>query len=144
MLFAAIDFEHALILQVINQVFPELELIGCTTDGEMSSILGFQQDSLTLMLFCSDTIEIHAGVGYDTQENALAAAQQAVQQATKKTSTPPKLCITVPASYTADGSSTSGEDILCGLQLALGSQIPIIGGTAGDQFRFQKNLSIFP
>ena len=143
LLFAAIDFEHALILQAINQVFPELELIGCTTDGEMSSILGFQQDSLTLMLFCSDTIEIHAGVGYDTQKNALAAAQQAVQQATKKTSTPPKLCITVPASYTADGSTTSGEDILCGLQLALGSQIPIIGGTAGDQFRFQKTYQFF-
>ena len=50
-LFAAIDFEHALILNQINQEFPGIDLIGCTTDGEMSSILGFQQDSLTLMLF---------------------------------------------------------------------------------------------
>lgn len=63
LLFAAIDFDHALILEKINQTFPDLQLIGCTTDGEISSILGFQQDSLTLTLFCSDTVEIYAGVG---------------------------------------------------------------------------------
>ncbi|MBD2385028.1 FIST signal transduction protein [Cylindrospermum sp. FACHB-282] len=137
LLFAAIDFEHTLILQAINQMFPKIELIGCTTDGEMSSILGFQQDSLTLMLFCSDTVEIRAGVGYKTKDNPLAAAQQAVQQATENSSTPPKLCITLPASYTADGSITSSDAILSGLELALGSQVPIIGGMAGDQFRMQ-------
>lgn len=142
-LFAAIDFEHALILAQINRVFPQIELIGCTTDGEMSSRLGFQQDSLTLMLFHSDTVEIHAGVGYDAKENAIAAAKQAVAQATAKSSTPAKLCITLPASYIADGSTTSGESILSGLQLALGKQIPVIGGAAGDQFRFQKTYQFF-
>lgn len=142
-LFAAIDFEHDIILQRINQIFPELELIGCTTDGEMSSILGFQQDSLTLMLFYSDTVEIYAGVGNQAKENAKLAAQQAVKQATEKSNTSPKLCITLPASYTADGSTTSGEDILSGLQLALGGQIPVVGGVAGDQFRFKKTYQFF-
>ncbi|WP_341529034.1 FIST N-terminal domain-containing protein [Nostoc sp. UHCC 0302] len=137
LLFAAIDFEHTLILEAINEKFPGIELIGCTTDGEMSSILGFQQDSLTLMLFCSDTVEIRAGVGYGTKENAIAAALAAVKQATQNINTPPKLCITLPASYTSDGSITSSDSILCGLDLALGSQVPIIGGMAGDQFRMQ-------
>jgi hypothetical protein len=143
LLFAAIDFEHTLILETINQRFGEIDLIGCTTDGEMSSILGFQQDSLTLMLFCSDTVEIRAGVGYQSQENPIAAANQAVKQATDKISTAPKLCITLPASYTADGSTTSGESILTGLELALGSQVPIIGGAAGDQFRFKTTYQFF-
>jgi hypothetical protein len=143
LLFAAIDFEHALILQGINRVFPELELIGCTTDGEMSSILGFQQDSVTLMLFCSDTVEIHAGVGHNTTENAIAAAHQAVQEATNQSTTAAKLCIALPASYTTNNSTTSGEFILSGLQLALGSQVPIIGGTAGDQFRFKTTYQFF-
>jgi hypothetical protein len=143
LLFAAINFDHALILQEINQVFPDLELVGCTTDGEISSLLGFQQDSLTLTLFCSDAVEIHAGVGYKTQENAIAAAQQAVEQATAKSLTPAKLCITVPASYTATGSTTSGENILKGLELALGENIPILGGTAGDQFRFKKTYQFY-
>lgn len=142
-LFAAIDFEHALILKAINQVFPELELVGCTTDGEMSSVLGLQQDSLTLMLFCSDTVEIHAGVGYKTREDPFGAASQAVRQATQKSTQAAKLCVTVPASYLENRLTTNGELILAGLTLALGSQIPILGGTAGDQWRFQATYQFF-
>ena len=56
-LFAAIDFDHFLILQKIYEIFPAIELIGGTTDGEISSVLQFQQDSITLMLFCADDIE---------------------------------------------------------------------------------------
>ncbi len=142
-LFAAIGFEHRLILQAIQDQFPDLELIGCTTDGEMSSRLGFQQDSLTLMLFSSDTVAIHAGVGHQTQVDAIAAAQQAVHQAIAKSPHPTQLCLTIPASYTADGSTTSGELILQGLEAELGPQVPIIGGTAGDQFRFQTTYQFF-
>jgi len=64
-LFAAIDFHHALILQEIDSVFPGIDLIGCTTDGEMSSVLGFQQDSLTLILISSDTVEINSYLAPD-------------------------------------------------------------------------------
>ncbi|MDJ0618062.1 MAG: FIST N-terminal domain-containing protein [Calothrix sp. MO_192.B10] len=142
-LFAAIDFEHGLILQEINQFFPGIELIGCTTDGEISSVLGFQQDSLTLMLFCSDTVEIKTGVGHGAKENPIAAAQQAVEQVNEKSNGAPKLCIAVPASYIQDGSTTSGEGILKGLKLALGEEVPIVGGTAGDQFRFKATYQFF-
>jgi hypothetical protein len=38
-LFAAIDFEHSLVLQRINQAFPGIELIGGTTGGEISLVL---------------------------------------------------------------------------------------------------------
>ncbi|MDJ0734615.1 MAG: FIST N-terminal domain-containing protein [Nostocaceae cyanobacterium] len=142
-LFAAIDFDHSLILEEIDRVFPGLDLIGCTTDGEISSRLGFQQDSLTLLLFCSDTIDIYAGVGYGAKNDPVAAAKEAVEQATQKSNAAPKLCITLPASYIEDGSTTSGESILKGLKLALGSHFPIVGGTAGDQFRFQKTYQFF-
>ncbi len=43
LLFAAIDFDHALILQRIHQTFPDIELIGGTTDGEISSFLSFSR-----------------------------------------------------------------------------------------------------
>ncbi len=143
LLFAAIDFEHGVILQEINRVFPGIDLIGCTTDGEMSSVLGFQQDSLTLMLFSSDTIKIHAGVGYEAREKPFAAAEQAVYQANQKSNLAAKLCICLPASYTADGSTTNGELILQGLKQAFDSEVTIIGGTAGDQYRFQTTYQFF-
>ena len=63
LLFAAIDFDHQGLLCGITRAFPEMELIGCTTDGELSSELGFREDSATLILFASDTVDIKAGVG---------------------------------------------------------------------------------
>jgi hypothetical protein len=142
-LFAAIDFDHTLIVEEINRKFPGLDLIGCTTDGEISSTLGFQQDSVTLTLLCSDTVEIRIGVGYGVHDNPLLAAQQAVAQATENYKINAKLCITVPASYTADGTTTNGELILKGLKANLGTNALIFGGTAGDQYRFKKTYQFF-
>ncbi|MEH2058821.1 MAG: FIST N-terminal domain-containing protein [Nostoc sp.] len=137
-IFAAIDFEHSLILQQIYQAFPGIELIGGTTDGEISSVLDFQQDSITLMLFCSDEVEIHAGVGRQVSADPITATKQAVEQAKAKSTAPPKLCLTHPESLT-----TSGVSILNGLKLALGQYVPIFGGLAGDQSRYQNTYQFF-
>lgn len=99
-IFAAIDFEHSLILQQIHQAFPGIELIGGTTDGEISSVLEFQQDSITLMLFCSDEVEIHAGVGRKVSGDPVTVTKQAVEQAKAKSTAAPKLCLTHPESLT--------------------------------------------
>ncbi|MEM9803931.1 MAG: FIST N-terminal domain-containing protein [Cyanobacteria bacterium P01_D01_bin.56] len=141
-LFAAIDFDHALILEQINQEFPGIDLIGCTTDGEMSSILGFQQDSLTLMLFSSDTVTFSVGLGKNVKEDPLTAASRAVQQATQHQESP-KVCIAIPASYIPDGSTTNGEAVLKGLEQAFADQVPIVGGSAGDQYRFKSTVQFF-
>ncbi|BAT52880.1 hypothetical protein NOS3756_18210 [Nostoc sp. NIES-3756] len=137
-LFAAIDFEHSLILQNIHQAFPGIELIGGTTDGEISSLLEFQQDSITLMLFCSDDIEIRAGVGYQVSQNPIMATREAVEQAKAKTKATPQLCLTHPESLT-----TSGVSILDGLKMALGEKFPIFGGLAADQSAYQNTYQFF-
>ena len=137
-LFAAIDFDHSLILQQIHQAFPGIDLIGGTTDGEISSILEFQQDSLTLMVFCSDEVEIKAGIGREVSKNPLEATRQAVEQAQGNSTTQAQLCLTVPEGFTA-----SGVLILDGLRQALGQTVPIIGGLAADHWRFRKTYQFF-
>jgi hypothetical protein len=137
-LFAAIDFEHSLILQRINEAFPGIELIGGTTDGEISSVLEFQQDSIVLMLFCSDEVEIHAGIGRQVSKDSITATKQAVEQAKAKSTNAPQLCLTHPESLT-----TSGVSILDGLKLALGKDMPILGGLAADQSRYEKTYQFF-
>lgn len=136
-LFAAIDFEHSLILHQIDQAFPGIELIGGTTDGELSSVMGFQQDSLTLMLFYADDLEIRAGVGRAVSKNPGIATQQAVTQACSTLNLVPKLCLTTPESLT-----TSATLILNGLKSALG-EVPIFGGLTGDQSRLQQTYQFF-
>jgi hypothetical protein len=137
-LFAAIDFDHALILDEINCAFPGIILIGGTTDGEVSSILEFQQDSLSLMLFCSDDIEITAGIGRGVSKDAIAAANETVKMAKANVTKEPKFCLTFPESLTA-----SGVTILQGLQQAFETQLPIFGGTTADQLQLRQTYQFF-
>ena len=137
-LFAAIDFDHTLILQQITKAFPEIHLIGGTTDGEISSVLGFEQDSLTFMVFCSDDITITAGVGQHVSKDAIAATQSAVQQASAAHNGEIQFCISLPESLT-----TSGVVILDSLKQALGNQVPIFGGLTADQWRSQQTYQFF-
>jgi hypothetical protein len=138
LLFAAIDFDHGLILQRIQEAFPGIELIGGTTNGEISSILEFQQDSLTLMLFVTDEVEIHSGIGRSASNNPALAAQEAIAQATAKSASAPQLCLTFPDSLTSNGVL-----ILEGLKQSLGAHIPIIGGMAADDYTFDQTYQFF-
>lgn len=132
----AVNFDHELILQHIQEVFPGIHMIGCTTDGEVSSVLAFQQDSIVLTLFYSDEIEIRAGVGRQVSQDPIAAAQQAVQQA--QGNSPARLCIAVPESLT-----TSGIAILDSLKTALGQDFPIYGGLAAEEGLFQSTYQFY-
>lgn len=132
-LFSAIDFDHELILQTIQTTFPNLELIGGTTDGEMSSVLGFEQDSLTLMLFCSDRITIRAGLGEAISADIPGAVEAAVAMAVAGQDQPIRLCLTLPESLTA-----SAVAVLDALKATLGQDIPIFGGLTADQWRFKQ------
>ncbi|QHG19809.1 FIST N-terminal domain-containing protein [Nostoc sp. ATCC 53789] len=137
-LFTAIDFDHVLILQRIQDAFPGIELIGGTTNGEISSILEFQQDSLTLMLFASDEVEICAGIGRGASKNPALAAQEAIAQAKAKSASVPQLCLTFPDSLTSNGVL-----ILEALKQSLGEHIPIIGGMTADDYTFDKTYQFF-
>lgn len=132
-LFTGIDFEHALLLAQIDAAFPDIQLIGCTTDGEVSSLLEFQQDSLVLILFASDTVTIRAGLGQAVSQSPLQAAKQAVAMASQAAERTPALCIALPESLTV-----SSPRVVESLQQVLGNQLPIFGGFAGDRTQFQQ------
>ena len=137
LLFAAVDFDRSLILNRINEVFPGIELIGGTTDGEISSVLEFQQDSLTLMVFCADDIEIRAAVGRDVHENPIAIAHQTIESIKQSFATPINFCIATPESITTNSSS-----IVQGLKLALGST-PVFGGATADRRDAKHDYQFF-
>jgi len=130
MLFAGIDHDFALILNKINEAYPGIELIGCTTAGEISSIHGVTDDSLVLTLFHSDEMEFKAGVAERLSEDTSNNIKETVETAKSSLTQEPKLCFVTPG-----GLSASGDAVIEGLQQALGEAFPIFGGSAGDQFR---------
>ena len=138
LLFAAIDFDHQALLCAITRAFPGMELIGCTTDGELSSELGFREDSATLILFASDSVHITAGVGRGLSGDVAAACRSAVEAAKAKTDKAPRLCIATPEGMTAEGHAVTVT-----LQQAVGHDIPVFGALAGDQWRLKSTRQFY-
>jgi len=135
MLFAGIDHDFAIVLEQINAQWPGIELVGCTTDGEMSSHILFAEDSLALVLLSGDDFHAVSGVARsvstDVAGSIRGSANDAVQRLAERGGAP-RLCITMP-----DGLTVSGSAALNALRAALGDAVPIFGGTAGDQWRFK-------
>ena len=134
LLFAALDYDHELLLERILEEFPGVKLIGCTTDGEVSSELRFRQDSATLIVLSSETVRFAIGMGRQVDVDAKAAVEEAVSQASLEGESP-ELCITVPA-----GLVVSASEVMKHMSAKLGSEFPIVGGVAGDDWRFQKTF----
>jgi hypothetical protein len=142
MLFAGIDHDFAVVLEQINAQWPGIALIGCTTDGEMSSHILFAEDSLALVLLSGDDCHAVSGVARSVSTDVAGCIRASVNDAVQRLArrgggdrpsngAAPRLCITMP-----DGLTVSGSAALSALRAALGDAVPIFGGTAGDQWRF--------
>src|SRR5712671_3024742 len=138
MLFAGIDHDFAIVLEQINAQWPGISLIGCTTDGEMSSQILFAEDSLALVLLSGDDFHAVSGVARSVSTDVVGSIRGSANDAVHRLAGrgdnggAPSLCITMP-----DGLTVSGSAALNALRAALGDAVPIFGGTAGDQWRFK-------
>jgi hypothetical protein len=141
LLFAGIHHDHQVLLDGVEARYPGLQLIGCTTHGEISPE-GFAEDSVALMLFHSDRVRFRAGVGENTRTNP-EAARQAVAQALDGLGPPVRLCIALPegiGGVDADAPCTLPLGLVRALGDALGPHVPVCGGLAADQMRFEQTV----
>ena len=123
---SGVNFDHRLMLDEILQRFPGIELIGCTSAGEFTSSYGFSDDSISLMVFYSDDVEIKVGVGRQLSRNPQSAVKSAVKQAADKLSKRASICLAFP-----DGYNKSFEPIMKLFNQELGRDCPVFGGAAG-------------
>jgi hypothetical protein len=132
--FAGIDADHQVVVDTLLEAWPELELIGCTTDGELSSVAGYAEDSLVLTLFASDTVEIVAGSIDNTAADLASATAATYAESIARLETPPTLCILI-----SDAQRLSGELVMEHLAQAAGGGLPILGGISADSWRFEQS-----
>lgn len=130
--FAGIDADHALVLGALMDRFGDIPLVGCTTDGEISSILSFQEDSIGVMLFLGDGLVARAAVALDLTDPATATRRIVADAAFPGI---PKVCLAFPESLSVDALA-----VIAGLQQALPPETVLVGGTSGDQWRFRQTL----
>lgn len=124
--FAGPHIDHGLMLDVINDAFPGIALVGCSTSGNFSSYHGVSDDAVTLTLLASDTMEFGAGAGSGLASDWQAAVTQAIESAGASLTENPSLCLTFPQGY-----AIPFEPVLERLDTSLGPDCAVFGGLAG-------------
>jgi len=132
------NFDHQRMLDAIHRHYPGIELVGCTTAGDFSNRLGFSDDSITLMLFHADDVEIHAGVGRNLTQDPKGAVQSAVAQARSGLSAQPKFGLAFP-----DGYDKRFDPLMAILSMELGIECPVFGAAAGMQWTEEQKILQF-
>jgi hypothetical protein len=128
LLFAAWEVDHQRVIDAVRAHYPGIAVAGTSSGGEMTSLLGYQQDSIVLAVFASDTVEVTVGLGHELTADPVAAVREAVAQARRTTTQPPTLCICLP-----NIGSVEPTVILDALRAELGPGVPIVGGGATAQ-----------
>lgn len=125
-LLAAWEADHQRTVDAVRARYPGIALAGSSTAGEMTSVMGFQQDSVALALFASDSVDITVGLGRGLGADPVGAVLQAVAEARQATNMPSSLCIVMPTIGVVDTGV-----LLRALRSELGATVPILGGGAG-------------
>lgn len=124
-LFMTSEYDHAPILARIAGRWPGLPLIGASTDGELSSRLGYRGDSVCLTLLAGEGFEVRTGHGLGPSSDLASAIGQAVEGLGDAR---PALCVVL-----CPGTSGNPSAVIRALHDALGERAcPVVGGLAGD------------
>jgi len=137
-LYSACDHDHHILVDEINKAYPGIQLIGGTVDGEMSSKIGFTEDSIALTLFYSDEVDIHSGVAENIPEDMTRTIPPAIEKTLNLSQKEGKLCFMIPVSLTA-----SGTMVLEKFRESLGEIFPIFGVSASDQWQFKQTYQFY-
>jgi hypothetical protein len=123
-LFSAFDSFDPRILGAISEAFPGVVVMGSTSAAEISS-RGFEEDSMSLALFASDTVQVTAGLGAGLGQDVDAACRAAVAQALAGSDLEPRVCVVLTEGFVVDPQLT-----LDAVARALPAGVVIVGGTS--------------
>lgn len=132
---SCLDIDYALMLVEIHKVFPEIELVGCTTDGEITRQIGCSEDSSALMILSAPELRFAAAVAEHLADDPRSSVKHGYEAARAKLSADPALALVFP-----DGMSTMNIAIDDVFRSVMGETLPIFGGSAGDGFRIEQTF----
>ena len=116
------------LLKGVADVVKTGNLIGCTTGGEISD-LGISTGSAVLGGIVTDKIDFHIASAVNLKQDSEEAGKNLARQLPGNVS---------HVQLFSDGLTGNGCAILRGINSVFKGQTPIVGGTAGDDGKFQR------
>ncbi len=127
---ASVEYEHGQILKAVLERWPDLQVTGGTTDGELSSVGGFHPDSVLLILFGGEGLSARAASSENLSADPDAAVRHAVGQLDERR---PQLLLSIFA------PSSNASHVLNRIHAGLGERgAPVVGGLTGDHRDFEQ------
>lgn len=140
-LFCPEAYDHRLTLSAIGRAFPDMDLIGCTTDGILSSESGFESDALVLMVFASDVAEIRAGRGRGTSLDSRRTGREAAEGAAAKLERygdEKRFAIIL-----TDPLNAGVSELDSGIESVLGSCFPLFGAASSAHSKKRQTFQFY-
>lgn len=135
MLFASPhDFDQEVLIKTLSKQSPSTQLIGCSTAGEITSD-GSRDQSIALMAIYSNTIEFTTGVSSEIADDSKQAGRDIANAIKNSAGEKPSTALMLP-----DGLSGNGADIVRGVLEVFGDSFMLAGGSAGDNYKFEKTF----
>jgi len=127
-------FTHPDFFNVLKTAFPDAELVGCTTAGEISSVAVTNKTSIvTAIHFDSATFKVVTSDLNKMEDSYQTGHELAVQLQS------PALRAVI---LLGQGVNINGSALIEGMTEVLGTTLPITGGLAGDEGAFTKTYTL--
>jgi hypothetical protein len=120
--------------QLFRQCFPNAELLGCSTAGEVV-VSGVQEKSIVVTAISFETTQV---ISASTELENMADSFSAGRQLAELLAVPDLRAVLV----LGQGVSINGSALVEGMTEVLGTAIPITGGLAGDNGAFVKTYTL--
>jgi hypothetical protein len=119
-------------IEILKKQFPNSEIISCSTAGEISNNCVYDDSIQAVIIEFSKTTIKTETIFYMDYENGFEAGKALINKFDP-----------IGLSYIyvlSDGSFVNGSDLTDGMNSVLEKNIPITGGLAGDNDRFEKTI----
>ncbi len=137
--FASSYFPQEKMLEGIKSILEDVPLIGSSTAGEIVATVA-EKHSLVIVLLKSDELQFALGYGELLNKDSRAAGHKSAIMANRSFSEnrPTQESKRRVFMIFPDGLRGNCADVLRGIQEILGRSFPVVGGSSGDDFLFQK------
>lgn len=136
--FSSVQYRQEEVLKGANEAAPGILIVGGSAAGEITS-WNTVFDGVNAMAIATDAITFVAGVGTGVSKDSFQAGAAAAKDLLNKSGgAKPNLFIMLP-----DGMTGNGAAIVEGVRSVLGENAAIIGGSLGDDYRFEKTFEYY-
>lgn len=131
--FSSVKYNQEDVLAGVRSIVPHAPVVGASAAGEITSWT-VAYDAVNVMAVSTEQIKFAIGCGEGVSKDSFKAGAAAAASVIKNNGGKmPDLFVMIP-----DGLTGNGAAIVEGAKSVLGINFPIIGGSAGDDYRFEK------